>query len=220
LGTITPALRTPHPPRLYAIADAESLGSTSLEEALRIMAAEGVRWIQLRAKRLSDRELSTVAESCLRIASDAGAVLWINDRADVAAMLGAPALHLGQDDLPPEAGRIVVGEATWIGRSTHDEGQIAAAAADPEVDVVAVGPVYPTGTKERPDPVVGLGLVRRARALTDKPLVAIGGLTAETAPHVLAAGADTVAVVAAICSGDIASNCRRLLAAVGGEDGR
>ena len=219
-GRITPALRTPRPPRLYAIADAETLGSTPVEEAVRIMAAEGVRWIQLRAKRLSDRELCARAESCLRITTDAGAVLWINDRADVAAMLGAPALHLGQDDLPPEAARMVVGEATWIGRSTHGEEQIAAAAADPEVDVVAVGPVYPTRTKARPDPVVGLELVRRGRASTEKPLVAIGGITAATALEVLAAGADTVAVAAAVCSGDISVNCRRLLAAVGGKDGR
>lgn len=184
------------------------------------MVGEGVRWVQLRAKGLPDRELCARAEACLRVAADAGAVLWVNDRADVAAILGAPGLHLGQDDLPPGAARAVVGGATWIGRSTHDETQLAAAAADPDVDVVAVGPVFPTATKACPEPVVGLELVRRARALTAKPLVAIGGITAATAPGVLAAGADTVAVAGAICSGDLSGNCRRLLAAVGGEDGR
>lgn len=209
-----------HPPRLYAIADADALAPTPVEEAVRIMVGEGVRWVQLRAKRLPDRELFAAAEACLRLASDAGATLWINDRADVAAILGAPALHLGQEDLPPEAARAVVGAAVAIGRSTHDEAQVIAAVRDPEVDVVAVGPVYPTAGKERPEPVVGLDLARRARARTAKPLVAVGGITVETAPLVLGAGADTVAVISAICSGDIASNCRRLLEAVGGEDGR
>jgi thiamine-phosphate pyrophosphorylase len=213
-------LRAVRPPRLYALADAEVLGAVALEEAVGVMVGEGVRWVQVRAKRLPDGELLARVEACLRLAADAGAVLWVNDRADVAALVGAPGLHLGQEDLPPEAARTAVGAGTWIGRSTHDAAQVEAAQADSEVDVVAVGPVYRTATKASPGPVVGLELVRRARQLTRKPLVAIGGLTAETAGAVLDAGADTVAVAAAICSGDISWNCRRLLASVGGEDGR
>ncbi len=203
------------PPRLYAIADAQALGSRPLAEAVRIMAAEGVRWIQARVKGVSDEEHYRQVAAAARALEGTGAVLWVNDRADIAAMLGTAALHLGQDDLPPAAARRVVGEGVWIGRSTHDAAQLAEAAADPEVDVVAVGPVFATASKERPAPPVGLDFVRAARRATGKPLVAIGGIDAERAPAVLAAGADTVAVLGAICRGDLAANCRRLLAAVG-----
>ncbi len=207
--------RPPRPPRLYAIADARLLGPVSVVEAARIMAGEGVRWIQVRGKGLPDDELFRQAESALRAIEGTGAVLWVNDRADVATMVGAGGLHLGQEDLPPGVARRVVGEGMWIGRSTHDEAQLAEAAADPEVDVVAVGPVFATSSKERPAAVVGLEFVRRARVATVKPLVAIGGIDAERAPAALAAGADTVAVLAAICRGDVAANSRALLTAVG-----
>jgi thiamine-phosphate pyrophosphorylase len=109
----------------------------------------------------------------------------------------------------------VVGEGTWIGLSTHDEAQVEAAELDPEVDLVAVGPVFPTASKERPDPVVGLEFIRRARQRTGKPLVAIGGIGPENVTEVLAAGADAAVVLSAVCRGDlgeIAANCRRLLA--------
>lgn len=207
-------LRSVRPPRLYAIADARALGEVSIAEAVRIMAAEGVRWIQVRGKGLADDELFRQAEAAARAVEGTGASLWIDDRADVATMLGAAGVHLGQEDLTPEAARLVVGEQTWIGRSTHDEGELAAAAGNPEVDVVAVGPVFATASKERAAAVVGIEFVRRARRATARPLVAIGGIDAERAPAVLAAGADTVAVLGAVCRGDVAANCRRLLAAV------
>ncbi|MGH9464002.1 MAG: thiamine phosphate synthase [Thermoanaerobaculia bacterium] len=206
--------RSLRPPRLYAIADARVLGEVSIAEAVAIMAAAGVRWIQVRGKGLADDELFRQVEAAVRAVEGTGASLWVNDRADVAAMLGAAGLHLGQEDLPPAAARRVVGEEMWIGQSAHDEAELAAAVADPEVDVVAVGAVFATASKERPAPVVGLEFVRRARAATAKPLVAIGGIDAERAPAVLAAGADAVAVLSAICRGDIAANCRRLLAVV------
>jgi len=108
--------------------------------------------------------------------------------------------------------------AVRIGASTHDLAQLAAAAADPAVDVVAVGPVFATRSKERPDPVVGLDFVRAARRLTDKPLLAIGGIDRHNAATVLAAGADSVVVLAALCrdhgTGDLQARCRALLAAV------
>lgn len=209
----------PAPPPVYAVADVELLGERALPAAVAAMAGAGVGWIQLRAKKLSDRALFEAAEAARRALEGSGAALWIDDRADVAVLVGAAGVHLGQRDLPPAAARAVAGDGIWIGRSTHDDAELAAAAADPEVDLVAVGPVFPTAGKERPDPVVGLGFVERARRATAKPLVAIGGIDAGNAADVLAAGADSVAVVGAVCRGDVADNCRRLLAAAAGAGG-
>ncbi|HEX2254335.1 MAG TPA: thiamine phosphate synthase [Thermoanaerobaculia bacterium] len=206
------------------MADLATLGAAALPEAVAAMAAAGVGWIQLRAKPRppapppADRDLLALAERCAAAVAGTGARLWIDDRADLAALLalgGLPVagLHVGQRDLPPSAARQVVGDALWIGQSTHDEAQLAAAAEDPEVDVIAVGPVFPTCGKAAPDPVVGLDLVRRARARTDKPLVAIGGIDAANLGAVLAAGADTVAVLGAACRGDVGESCRALAAA-------
>lgn len=206
--------------RVYAIADAGALGGVALPEAVAAMAEAGIGWIQVRAKELSGLELYRAVEACCRALAGSGAALWIDDRADLAALFPVAGLHLGQSDLPPAAARRVVGEDLWIGLSTHDEEQLAAADADPAVDVVAVGPVFPTTGKERPDPVVGLDFVRRARRRTAKPLVAIGGIDAANLAEVLAAGADAAAVIGAVCRGgslgDVRTNCRRLLAAAGG----
>ena len=209
----------PRPPAVYAIADQEALGGRPLPEAVAAMAAAGVRWIQVRPKPrppasgASDRRLYEIHQQCLAAALARGAALWVDDRADLAALLPVAGLHLGQRDLPPAAARPLVGDGVWIGRSTHDEAELNAAAADPEVDVVAVGPVFPTAGKERPDPVVGLEFVRRARRATDKPLVAIGGIDETNLAAVLDAGADAGAVLGAACRGDVAAACRRLLAA-------
>jgi len=132
----------------------------------------------------------------------------------VAALCGAAGVHLGQTDLPPEAARRLLGPEVWIGRSTHDRDQLLEAAADPAVDVVAVGPVYATRSKEQSDPVVGLELVRWARAASPKPLVAIGGIDRRTIGQVLAAGADAAAVISAVCQGDVEENVRRLCMAL------
>jgi len=206
-------------PRIYAIADAEALGSIPLPEAVGAMAEAGIGWIQVRAKRLSGRDLFEALDACCRRIEGTGAVLWIDDRADLAALFPVAGVHVGQADLPPVAVRRIVGTGLRIGLSTHDEAQLAAADADPDVDVVAAGPVFPTASKERPDPVVGLDFVRRARARTAKPLVAIGGIGAETVRAVLEAGADAAVVLGAICRGSdlgqIGKNARRLLAAAG-----
>jgi len=204
--------------RIYAIADAGALGATPLPEAVAAMAGAGIRWIQVRAKRLSGRELFQALEGCCRAVEGSGAALWVDDRADLAALFPVAGVHVGQTDLPPAAVRRVVGREIRIGLSTHDEAQLAAADADPDVDVVAVGPVFPTASKERPDPVVGLTFVRRARSRTSRPLVAIGGITEETVAAVLEAGADAAVVLGAVCRGgpaEIATNARRLLAAAG-----
>ena len=200
---------------LYAIADAEALGSTPLPAAVAEMAEAGVRWIQVRGKRLSGRDWHAALEGCCRALEGSGVSLWVDDRADLAALFPVEGLHVGQRDLPPAAARRVVGPRLRIGLSTHMEEQVLAADADPEVEVVAVGPVFPTTGKENPDPVVGLDLVRWARARTRKRLVAIGGIGAENVAEVLAAGADAAVVLGAVCRGDIAANCRRLMTAAG-----
>jgi thiamine-phosphate pyrophosphorylase len=204
----------PRPARLYAIADREALAPRPLAAAVEEMAAAGVEWIQVRAKRSTGAELCRELEACQRAIAGAASVLWLDDRADLAALFSLPGVHLGQDDLPAAAARRVLGEETWIGMSTHGAEQVSRADGDPEVDLVAVGPIFPTTGKPLADPVVGVEFVRRARRLTGKPLVAIGGIDAGNLGEVLAAGADGVAVLGAVCRGDVGANCRRLLQAL------
>jgi thiamine-phosphate pyrophosphorylase len=200
----------PRPGPVYGIADATALGGASPAAAAAAMARGGVSWVQLRAKEASDAELHELAAASARALEGTGALLWIDDRPDVAALVGAAGVHLGQEDLPPAAARRVVGDGVWIGRSTHDREQVLEADRDPDVDVIAVGPVFATASKERPDPVVGLELVAWARRATRKPLVAIGGIDASNLASVLAAGADAAAVLSALCRGDVEANARRL----------
>lgn len=210
-GARTPPL----PPRLYAIADEDTLGGERLPAAVAAMASAGVGWVQVRAKRLGGERFYRLLERCLERLDGASTALWVDDRADLAVLHGLAGVHVGQRDLPPGAVRRVVGESAWIGCSTHDDGQLRAADADPEVDVVALGPIFPTRSKKNPDPVVGLDGLRRARGLTRKPLVAIGGIDETSLARVLAAGADSAAVLGAVCRGDVEKSCRRLLAAAG-----
>jgi thiamine-phosphate pyrophosphorylase len=206
---------------VYAIADAGVLGAEDLPAAVAEMAAAGIGWIQVRAKRLSGSGWHAALAGCCRALEGSGVRLWVDDRADLAALLPVEGVHVGQRDLPPAAARRVVGANVKIGLSTHDEGQFAAADADPEVDVIAVGPVFPTTGKEDPDPVVGLELVRWARERTRKPLVAIGGIGAGNVAEVLAAGVDAAAVLGAVCRGgvrEVRANCLRLMAAAEGAD--
>lgn len=123
----------------------------------------------------------------------------VNDRADIAAMVRASGVHVGQDDLPVEDARGICKAPQWVGVSTHNLNQFREAARS-SADYIAVGPIFPTVTKLNPDPVVGLALLREARQLTQKPLVAIGGIHTGNAAAVFEAGADSVAVI-----GDIAS---------------
>jgi thiamine-phosphate pyrophosphorylase len=209
---------------VYAIADAGVLGAEALPAAVAEMAGAGIRWIQVRAKHLPGSAWHAALAACCRAVEGSGVRLWVDDRADLAALFPVDGVHVGQRDLPPSAARRVVGGGVRIGLSTHDEEQFAAADADPEVDVIAVGPVFPTTGKENPDPVVGLSLVRRARERTRKPLVAIGGIDAGNVAEVLAAGADAAAVLGAVCRGgvgEVRANCLRLVIAAGaaGQEG-
>ena len=124
---------------------------------------------------------------------NAGVLFVVNDRADIAALLNS-GLHLGQDDLPPQDARQLLPHPSIIGFSTHNEQQLRDADREP-VDYLAIGPIFQTTSKENPDATVGVDRLRSLRAITKKPLVAIGGITRETAPLVLQAGADSVAII-------------------------
>ena len=204
------------PGPIYGIADLGVLGEEQLPSAAATMAEAGIRWIQVRAKGISADGSCRVLERTCRALEGSDAFLWLDDRADLAALFPVNGVHVGQRDLPPSAVAEVLGGEVAVGFSTHDREQIEAAAADEAVEVIAVGPIFATRSKEGADPVVGLDLLRWARQKTDKPLVAIGGIEAETLPAVLAAGADTAALIGGLCRGDVRENCRRLTAACRG----
>jgi thiamine-phosphate pyrophosphorylase len=182
-------------PRLYPILDTASLTprGLALPGAAEACLDSGVSLLQIRHKAHWSRDIFEAAREVARLCREAGADLIVNDRADFALLLGA-GLHVGQDDLPPRECRKLIGPDAILGFSSHNAAQLAAAGGEP-VSYVALGPVFPTASKLNPDPVVGLEEVRRLRALTDKPLVAIGGITMTNALDVLRAGADSVAVI-------------------------
>jgi thiamine-phosphate pyrophosphorylase len=183
--------------RLYLCTDARERQG-DLPEFLDAVLAAGVDIVQLRQKGLEARQelahLEVFADACRRH----GALLAVNDRADIASAADPDILHLGQDDLPVPVARRLVGESMLIGRSTHSVAQVDAAAVEPGVDYFCVGPVWPTPTKPG-RPGAGLGLVRYATgAHTDRPWFAIGGIDETNLDQVLAAGARRVVVVRAI----------------------
>jgi len=182
-------------PPLYAIIDADLLKGSELSFAQR-MAECGVELLQYRAKHATTRQVFEIAQLlCAKLAesSPRRARLIVNDRPDIAALLSAGGVHVGQNDLPVEQARAIVGPECWVGVSTHTLEQVAAADAT-SADYIAFGPVFPTSTKDLPDPVVGLQLLSQARARTRKPLVAIGGITLARAAETYRAGADSLAV--------------------------
>jgi thiamine-phosphate diphosphorylase len=185
-------------PKLYPITDRRLSGLTHAEQVARLCEG-GARLVQLREKVLPPREFYAEVLEALKVARSFGARLIVNDRADVALAAGADGVHVGQDDMPPEAVRELMGEERIVGFSTHSVEQ-ASAAARLNVDYIAIGPVFSTKSKENPDPVVGLEGVRRVREAVggSVKLVAIGGITSETAPSVIEAGADSVAVIGAL----------------------
>jgi thiamine-phosphate pyrophosphorylase len=200
-------------PAFYPILDVDVARARALDPlaVLDGWLGAGVRLVQLRAKSMGGAAFLELADRCARLAATAGAVFIVNDRADVARLSGAAGVHLGQDDLPAAAARRVVPEPAIIGWSTHNDRQLREAAAMP-IDYVAVGPVFGTMSKARPDPVVGIEGVRRAAALTaGRPLVAIGGITLETAAEVLRAGATSIAVISDALQPDGATRARAFL---------
>jgi thiamine-phosphate pyrophosphorylase len=167
------------------------------QDCARELADAGVRLLQYRSKAASTRELLNSSQNLASLLPPRGVSFVVNDRADVAVLAGASGVHVGQEDLGVEQARGLVGPDKWVGVSTHNLEQFQHAAAT-SADYIAVGPVFKTSSKANPDPVVGTEFVRQVRALTDKPIVAIGGITLENAAAVIAAGADSVAVISDI----------------------
>jgi thiamine-phosphate pyrophosphorylase len=166
------------------------IGDVAAAEAL---LDAGARILQFRHKSFFSRQAFEEASRIAELCRHAGALFVVNDRADIAKLLDA-ALHVGQDDLAPADARRILPSPGIIGFSTHNEQQLLAGILEP-VDYLAIGPIFPTRSKLNPDPIVGLDRLRALRALTQKPLVAIGGITRELAPQVFEAGADSVAVI-------------------------
>jgi thiamine-phosphate pyrophosphorylase len=179
-------------PALYAILD-PTLVAEPLAFA-RKLADAGVQLIQLRDKRASSRKFYEQSKALVEALAAAGVKVVVNDRPDIAAIVGAAGVHVGQDDLSVEDARKICKAPSWVGVSTHNLDQFRTAQLS-SADYIAVGPIFATASKENPDPVVGLDFIRRVRQLTRKPLVAIGGITIETVASVYEAGADSVAVI-------------------------
>jgi thiamine-phosphate pyrophosphorylase len=182
-------------PRFYPILDIEAAARQGVDpaKAAQQILAAGAQILQFRYKRFLSKEAFALAEFIAIEAKKAGSTLVVNDRADLAKLLGA-ALHLGQDDLPPADARKIVSAETVVGFSTHNEAQLRGAASEP-VDYIALGPIFGTVTKENPDPTVGLAELKRLRPLSARPVVAIGGITRANALAAIEAGADSVAVI-------------------------
>jgi thiamine-phosphate pyrophosphorylase len=181
-------------PRLYPILDASCFPSArDLITAAEELASAGVTLIQYRNKSGDARVMLEQARE-LKRCLDKKVKLIMNDRADLALVADFDGVHVGQDDLSPESVRRIIGPERWLGVSTHNPDQLREADLT-SADYLAIGPVFSTSSKDKPDPVVGLEGVRRARRLTRKPLVAIGGITRANAASVLEAGADSVAVI-------------------------
>jgi thiamine-phosphate pyrophosphorylase len=179
-------------PPLYAILDPE-FSTIALTQLASQLAAAGVELIQLRDKRSASGHLAAQGRELHAVLAPKNVRFILNDRPAIAAIVGC-GVHVGQEDLPPEDARKIVGPSRWVGVSTHNLDQLRQADRT-SADYIAIGPIFPTSTKENPDPVVGLDFIRAARANTRKPLVAIGGITLEKSADVFKAGADSIAVI-------------------------
>jgi thiamine-phosphate pyrophosphorylase len=205
-------------PRLYVIVDVEMAARAgwSPRELARAYLDGGARLLQLRAKALASGALLDLARAIAADAHDADATFIVNDRADLAVLAGAGGVHVGQDDLLPVDVRRVVGDQALVGFSTHTAAQIEQAVAQP-ISYLAIGPVFATSTKATGYEQVGLPLVAAAaRAARPRglPIVAIGGITLETARSVIDAGAGAVAVVTDLMTADPAARVRQYLSAL------
>ena len=197
-------------PQIYPVTDRRLSGLSHAEQVKRLIDG-GAKFIQLREKYLAPKDFYADAENALKIARENNVKIIINDRVDFALALKADGVHLGQDDLPPENARKILGENALIGFSTHNIKQAVEAIKLP-VDYIAIGPVFATATKENPDNVVGLEGVKTVRgAIGDFPLVAIGGINFENFQTVLDSGADSIAIVSGLVSEaeKIAENYRK-----------
>jgi thiamine-phosphate pyrophosphorylase len=213
-----------HPDPLCAIVDAEAAARAGWRplDLARVFIDGGARFLQLRAKILPGAAFLEMAAAIVQLAHARGASVIVNDRADIARLAGADGVHVGQEDLSPVAVRPLVGEDAIVGLSTHTVDQLEGALNEP-VSYVAIGPVFGTTTKVTGHARVGLEMVREAARRTSArglPLVAIGGITLESAPSVLAAGAASVAVISDLLStGDPERRVREFLTRLKMADG-
>lgn len=204
------------PPPLYAVVDVEACGRAGFE-ARRVAAAfvrAGVSLMQVRGKSIGAAALLSLVRDVM---AEGGARVIVNDRPDVARIAGAGGVHVGQDDLAPADARAIVGPEAWVGLSTHTVDQVERGLEQP-ISYVAIGPVFDTGTKATGYEAVGLDLVARAAALARPqgvPVIAIGGITLERAPDVLAAGAAAVCVISDLLRGDPEARAREFVATLG-----
>lgn len=180
-------------PRLYVILDAALLRTPPVDEG-KELAKAGVRLLQYRDKKSGARAQLQTCSALAEALKPHGALFLVNDRPDVAWLAGADGVHVGQDDLGVEEARRIGGQDKLVGVSTHSAEQFRKA-AESSADYIALGPVFATKSKTNPDPVVGTRLLQQVRPLTNKPIVAIGGITLDTAQQVIEAGADSVAVI-------------------------
>jgi thiamine-phosphate pyrophosphorylase len=197
------------PSHFYAMVD--PTGGHEPVALARILLEGGARVMQLRLKNAPGRELLAAARALAAICRERGAMLIVDDRADIAMLAGAAGVHLGQDDLPLEAARRLVGRDTIIGISTHGVEQ-AVAAESGGADYIGFGPLYPGGLRNNAEGK-GLAMLREVRAAVSTPIVAIGGITEATVPEALAAGADACAIITdVVLAADITAKVRTLLA--------
>lgn len=200
--------------KVYPITDVRLTGLSHAEQVTRLIQG-GATLIQLREKKLSPREFFHQAQAAIEVARAHDVRIIINDRVDIALALKADGVHLGQRDMPPDAARAILGEKALIGFSSHNPFQAIGAATLP-IDYLAIGPIFPTASKNDPDPVVGFaGLHEVREAVGHLPLVAIGGITALNIETVLNEGADCVAVISAVLADpfNISNNTEHLISA-------
>lgn len=197
-------------PKIYPITDVSISKLSHLEQVERLIAG-GADLIQLRDKNAAPKDFYAAAKEVVKLARPKNVKIIINDRVDIALAADADGVHLGQEDLPPEQARKILGEKAIIGFSTHSIEQITEAIKFP-VDYLAIGPIFPTSSKENPDQIVGIEMIKEARRVTGNfPLAAIGGITFENAESVFKSGADSIALISAILnpSNQIAENTRK-----------
>lgn len=186
-------------PKVYPITDV-GLSGLSHAEQVELLSDGGATFIQLREKNLSPIEFFHQAGAAVKLALSRGVRVIINDRVDIALAVRAQGVHLGQDDLPPEATRRLLGADATIGYSTHNIEQVQRALALP-IDYLAIGPIFPTRSKPDTEPVLGLdGLCAVRKLVSRLPIVAIGGITLQNANAVIEAGATSVAVISTLIS--------------------
>jgi thiamine-phosphate pyrophosphorylase len=205
-------------PRLYAILDVDLTVTRGLAplDVLDAWLEAGIRLVQIRAKSWPGGPLLELAEQAVARGHAAGAIVIVNDRADIARLAAADGVHVGQDDLGPADVRRIAGRDVVVGLSTHSDAQVVAACREP-VDYVAIGPVFDSATRmavSAPLGPAGVASAVERAARSRLPVVGIGGITADNAARVLEAGATTVAVIGALFEDNPRASARRLLAAL------